>query len=113
MQAELENTDCAFLFVFRFPRYVNEYVCKDAVSGTYKNVHCLASEGMCKQNKIYMEFLKRDGCQMVEQDGKKVNVEKWVLTQEEVRTSCECQLSEHSAIVDEYIKGKKKPIVVG
>ena len=90
---------------------MNEKVCKDDTTGRYDKVQCFLHEGRCKQNWVYVDLLKRQGCQTVMHKGKPVRVEKWVLTTEVLRTSCECEMRPDSHLVHQYIAPKKQVVV--
>ena len=60
---------------------------------------CFKGEGICKQHKQPMHFLRKTSeCQKVTQKGKDIWLEKWKLVREDVNVSCECQMIETSKL---------------
>lgn len=78
----------------RFPKYINEVICRDS------DHQCAANMGLCFQRTHQLDFLRFTGkfapdIKMTNFAGKPVYKEVWDFYTQEIRSCCECEMYPH------------------
>ena len=79
----------------KFPRFLNERICGQDASGYPSAQFCSSYTGMCMQQKMYQDLLRRTDkyTEINSPDPKydKVYQQVWEVYTQKIRSCCECQ----------------------